>query len=149
MCLWVSRGRDTMCEGAREGGQHLLFTGSPVSSDELGGVTPSRMSSVEWDGGSSSVIPQKPPSQLAGMHAAACGFSPELCSHSSQSAQSRYRRKQWRDDFADTKPLLLGNQRPSACSLHGPKFNTQKGKARNQIPSKSELVILGRFLLGK
>lgn len=71
-----------------------------VSSDELGGETPSRMSSTEWGGGSSCVIPQKPPSQLAGTNAPACGLSPELCLHS-----SLHRRKQRRDGFADNKPL--------------------------------------------
>lgn len=133
-----------MCEGAREGGQHLPFTSSPVSSDELGGVTPSRMSSVEWDGGSSSVIPQKPPSQLAGMNAAACGFSPELCSHSSQSAQSMYRKKQWRDDFADIKPLLLGRD-PQPAAFMAQNLTPKKEKPEIRYPQKVSLLFWEGF----
>lgn len=47
-----------VCEGGRPAHPHSLVA-PPVSSDEVEGEIPSRMSCMEWDGGSSSFIPQK------------------------------------------------------------------------------------------
>lgn len=49
---------------------------------------------MEWDGGSSSFIPQKPPSEFAAMNAPAYGLSPEMCIQSGQSVFAEQVQKQ-------------------------------------------------------